>query len=92
MADARAVLTVLGVDRVGIVAGVTGVLAELHVNIEDIRMALLGSMFTMIAMVNLSGGTAPFGDIQGALNRVGEELGVQILLQREETFRAMHRI
>ena len=92
MADARAVLTVLGVDRIGIVAGVTSVLAELQVNIEDIRMALLGDVFTMIAMVNLGSSSAPFGDIQQALNRVGDELGVQVLLQREETFRVMHRI
>ncbi len=92
MADARAVLTVLGVDRIGIVAGVTSVLAELQVNIEDIRMALLGDMFTMIAMVNVGGSAASFGDIQAALNSTGAALGVQVLLQREETFRVMHRV
>ena len=92
MADARAVLTVLGVDRIGIVAGVTSVLAELQVNIEDIRMALLGDVFTMIAMVNLGSSVRPFSDIQQALKKVGDELGVQVLLQREETFRVMHRI
>jgi ACT domain-containing protein len=92
MADARAVLTVLGADRVGIVAGVTAVLAAQQVNIEDIRMALLGDVFTMIAMVNLGGATVPFGEIQAALNQTGQELGVQVMLQREETFRAMHRV
>jgi ACT domain-containing protein len=92
MSDARAVLTVVGVDRVGIVAGVTAVLAELQVNIEDIRMALMGSMFTMIAMVNLAGATTPFASIQSALEERGRALGVQVLIQREETFRAMHRI
>jgi ACT domain-containing protein len=92
MADGRAVLTVLGVDRVGIVAGVTGVLAELQVNIEDIRMALLGDIFTMIAMVNLGGSAASFGEIQQALNNAGGALGVLVLLQREETFRVMHRV
>jgi ACT domain-containing protein len=92
MADGRAVLTVLGVDRVGIVARVTTVLAELQVNIEDIRMALLGDVFTMIAMVNVGGSTASFGDIQAALNDAGTALGVQVMLQREETFRVMHRV
>ena len=92
MADGRAVLTVLGVDKVGIVARVTTVLAELQVNIEDIRMALLGDVFTMIAMVNVSGSTASFGDIQTALNDAGTALGVQVMLQREETFRVMHRV
>ena len=61
MAEARAVLTVLGVDRIGIVAAVTTALAEMQVNIEDIRMALLDDMFTMIAMVDVGGGLAPFG-------------------------------
>ena len=50
MAETRAVLTVLGADRVGIVAGVTALLAEQNVNIEDIRMALMGDLFTMIAL------------------------------------------
>jgi ACT domain-containing protein len=92
MAESRAVLTVLGVDRIGIVAGVTTVLAELQVNIEDIRMALLGDVFTMIAMVNVGASPASFGDIQCALNTAGAALGVQVQLQREETFRAMHRV
>ena len=92
MAEARAVLTVLGVDRIGIVAAVTTALAEMQVNIEDIRMALLDDMFTMIAMVDVGGGLAPFGQIQTALQAVGDRLGVQVLLQREETFRAMQRV
>lgn len=92
MAEARAVLTVLGVDRIGIVAAVTTALAEMQVNIEDIRMALLDDMFTMIAMVDVGGGLAPFGQIQTTLQAVGDRLGVQVLLQREETFRAMQRV
>jgi ACT domain-containing protein len=92
VAEARAVLTVLGVDRIGIVAAVTTALAEMQVNIEDIRMALLDDMFTMIAMVDVGGGLAPFGQIQTTLQAVGDRLGVQVLLQREETFRAMQRV
>jgi ACT domain-containing protein len=92
VADSRAVLTVLGVDRVGIVAGVTAVLAELQVNIEDIRMALMGEIFTMICMVNVAGCPVPFADLQAALEARGRDLGVQAMIQREETFRAMHRV
>ena len=92
MGDEHAVLTVLGVDRVGIVARLTGVLADYAVNIEDIRMALMDELFTMIALVDLAGATAPFATIQAALHAVGEELGVQVLIQREEVFRAMHRV
>jgi ACT domain-containing protein len=55
-------------------------------------MALLDDMFTMIAMVDVGGGLAPFGQIQTTLQAVGDRLGVQVLLQREETFRAMQRV
>lgn len=91
-ADQRAVVTVLGIDRVGIVARVTAVLADHSVNIEDIRMALMGDMFTMIALVNLSQAAAPFATIQIALTDAGSALGVQVLIQREEMFRAIHRV
>lgn len=92
MADSRAVLTVLGVDRVGIVAGVTAVLAAHQVNIEDIRMTLMSDLFTMIVMVNLGRVSIPFADLQAALDTCGREMGVQVIVQREETFRAMHRV
>ena len=92
MADARAVLTVLGADRVGIVAGVTATLAQHNVNIEDIRMALMGDLFTMIALVDLSPISGSFAELQAALDAQGEELGVQILIQREAIFQSMHRI
>ena len=92
MIDARAVLTVLGADRVGIVAGVTATLAMHNVNIEDIRMALMGDLFTMITLVDLSSITGTFADLQSALATQGRELGVQILIQREAIFQSMHRI
>jgi ACT domain-containing protein len=92
VADTRAVLTVLGADRVGIVAGVSALLAEHNVNIEDIRMALMGDLFTMIALVSLAELRGSFGDLQQALTARGAELGVQILIQRESIFHSMHRI
>lgn len=92
MQDDLAVLTVLGVDRVGIVAGLAAVLAQHTVNIEDIRMTLMGDLFTMIALVNLAGATVPFATLQEALEAAGRDLGVQVLIQRETIFRAMHRV
>jgi ACT domain-containing protein len=90
--DERAVLTVLGVDRIGIVARVSGVLAEHGVNIEDIRMTLMDDLFTMIALLDLAPATAPFATIQESLHRASQDLGVQVLVQRELLFRAMHRV
>ncbi len=92
MRENHAVLTVLGADRVGIVARVCAVLAAHEVNIEDIRMALMDDLFTMIALVDLSGASAAFAVVQGALEAEGRDLGVQVLIQREEIFRAMHRL
>jgi len=90
--DQRAVVTVLGVDRIGIVAAIATVLAEHGGNIEDIRMATMGELFTMIALVNLDRLRGEFAGLQAALGTKGSELGVQVALQRREIFDAMHRI
>jgi ACT domain-containing protein len=92
VADSRAVLTVLGADRIGIVAGVTAVLAAHGVNIEDIRMASMRDLFTMIALVNVAQIPGSFADLQLALETKGRELGVQVLIQREAIFHSMHRV
>ena len=87
-----AILSVLGEDRVGIVAGVSGVLADAHANIEDIRQTILGGIFSMTMLVTVDEVAAPFDEVQRRLAEVGEKLGVQITLQREDVFRFMHRI
>lgn len=92
MSDSRAVLTVLGADRIGIVAGITAVLAEQGVNIEDIRMASMRDLFTMIALVDLAQTAGSFSELQAALEATGRELGVQVLIQREAIFHSMHRV
>ena len=88
----RAVVTVLGEDRVGIVAGISAALAEQGVNIEDIRMATMGDLFTMIALVSLEGMRGDFSAVKAALEAAGAALGVQAGIQRREIFDAMHRV
>lgn len=92
MTGDRAVVTVLGADRVGIVAAVSAVLAENGVNIEDIRMATMGDLFTMIALVSLAEMRGDFASLATAIAGVGERLGVQAHIQRREIFHAMHRV
>ena len=92
MAGERAVVTVLGKDRVGIVAGVSAVLAAHRVNIEDIRMATMGDLFTMIALVSFDGACADLAGVQSALETAAAKLGVQAHLYRREIFDAMHRV
>ena len=88
-----AILSVLGGDRVGIVAGVSNVLAEAHANIEDIRQTILGGIFSMTMLVTVDEDETPFDEVQRRLAVVAEELGgMQITLQREDVFRYMHRI
>lgn len=87
-----AILSVLGEDRVGLVAGVSRVLAESHVNIEDIRQTIISGIFSMTMLVTIDEGLTPFDVVQARLSELSQELGVQITLQREDVFRYMHRI
>lgn len=88
----RAVITVLGCDRIGIIAAITAILAETNTNILDISQTILSDIFSMIMLVDLSTSTVDAREIHNRLNEKGKELGVEIRLQREEIFRSMHRI
>jgi ACT domain-containing protein len=88
----RAVITVLGCDRVGIIAALTAVLAESNTNILDISQTILSDIFTMIMIVDLSASTVDSKELQERLARKGKDLGVEVRVQREEIFRSMHRI
>jgi ACT domain-containing protein len=87
-----AVLSVLGEDCVGIVANVSGVLAESHANIEDIRQTIIGGIFSMTMLVTVDEDQTAFDELQKRLSQVGDDMGLQITLQREDVFRYMHRI
>jgi len=88
----RAVITVLGCDRVGIIAAVTAVLAESNANILDISQTIVSDLFTMIMIVDLSASNIDFQTLHARLTGKGQDLGMEIRLQREEIFRSMHRI
>ncbi|HCF94193.1 MAG TPA: ACT domain-containing protein [Verrucomicrobia bacterium] len=88
----RAVLSVLGEDRVGIVAAITAVLADTRTNIEDIRQSILSGMFSMTMLVTVDEDHVTFSEVQDHLAEVGKLIGCQITLQREDVFRYMHRV
>jgi ACT domain-containing protein len=88
----RAVITVLGCDRVGIIAAVTAILAESNANILDISQTILSGIFSMIMIVDLSAATTSLRELQEKLAARGTELGVEVRLQREEIFHSMHRV
>lgn len=87
-----AILSVLGEDRVGIVAAVSKTLADSHANIEDIRQSIIGGIFSMTMLVTVDEEQVAFETLQARLNDIAEEIGLQITLQREDVFRYMHRI
>ena len=88
----RAIVTIIGSDRVGIIAGIANVISDANVNILDISQSVIREFFTMIMMVELSSASVPFEDLRKKLAQKGTELGVQVEVQREEIFQAMHRI
>ncbi|HHT24992.1 MAG TPA: ACT domain-containing protein [Clostridiaceae bacterium] len=88
----NAVVTVLGKDRVGIIAGVTAVLAKLNINISDISQTILKDMFTMIMLVDTIKSTYTFENIREELKVLGQEMNLEIRIQHKDIFNAMQRI
>lgn len=88
----NAIITVVGKDRVGIIAAICVKLAEYNVNVLDISQTILQSSFTMVMAVDLSQTQAPFSEIAAALSQLGKEMELSIQIQREEIFDAMHTI
>jgi ACT domain-containing protein len=88
----KAVLTVIGKDRIGIIAAVSNILADSNINILDISQTIMQGFFTMIMLVDISQMSLNFSEISERLDRKGQELGLSIRLQHEDIFNAMHRI
>ena len=88
----KAIITVIGMDRIGIIAQVSTLLAECNVNILDISQTILGEYFTMMMLVDLEQVNSPLDEVKEKLNQSGQSLGVSIKLQHEDIFRSMHRI
>lgn len=86
----KAVVTVIGCDQIGIIAGVTAILAEVNVNISDISQTLMDKYFTMIMMVDLSDACKDFKAIQEQLEQFGQSMNLSIRIQRQDIFDAMH--
>ena len=88
----RSIVTVIGKDSVGIIANVCAVLAKYEVNVLDISQTVLQDYFTMIMIVDTSACTVDFAALGDILKGEGERLSLEIRIQREDIFEAMHRI
>ena len=88
----RAIVTVLGKDRVGIMSLVCALLAQHNGNILDISQTILQEDFTMVMLVDAGACDIPFGQLAALLEQEGREQNLDIRAQREDIFNAMHRI
>ncbi|KGF47279.1 hypothetical protein HMPREF0872_05370 [Veillonella montpellierensis DNF00314] len=87
----KLVITVVGIDRVGIIAGVSNVLADNNINIESINQTILDGFFNMIMMCTMQD-TVDLETVQAKLTELGTTLGVEIRAQHADIFLSMHRV
>ena len=88
----RAVVTVMGNDKPGIIARTSTLLAEYEVNILDITQTIVQNIFTMVMLVDIQNSRLELSDLAEALNGLGSQLEVEIRIQHEDIFNSMHRI
>ena len=88
----RAVVTVIGRDKKGIIARVSNYLADVSVNIEDISQTILQDYFVMIMLVDLSKSKMKIAEMSAQLDGIAKEIGVSIKIQHEDIFNSMHKI
>ena len=88
----KAIVTVVGKDQVGIIAGVCNTLAAYQINVLDISQTILQEYFTMVMLVDASACTVSIGEMRDILEKDGEAQNLSIRTQREDIFDAMHRI
>lgn len=88
----KAIVTVIGKDKSGIIAKVSTVLADNSINIEDISQTIMQGFFTMVMLVDISESKLEFTSLVGKMKALGEEIGVEIYVQHEDIFNSMHKI
>ncbi len=88
----RIIITVIGHDRVGIIAGIANILAEARINILDINQTILQGFFTMVMVADMTDSTEDIAHLRETLSQKAAELQLQITVQHEDIFKFMHRI
>lgn len=88
----NAIITVVGSDKVGIIAKITAFLAEHSINIADITQTILSGNFVMMMMVNLDASNITIDQLREELIKKGNDMGVEINVMNEKVFTSMHRV
>ncbi|MGN0197909.1 MAG: ACT domain-containing protein [Candidatus Gastranaerophilaceae bacterium] len=90
--DNKIIITIIGADKIGIVAKITAILAECKVNIEDIKQSIMQDFFVMFMLAETSQASLPFNEIKDKLTKAGEEMKMEIWVQKKAIFDKMHTI
>ncbi len=88
----NAIITVVGSDKVGIIAKVSQYLSDHKINIADITQTILSGNFVMMMMVDLANSDISIEELRTNMNKLSEEMGVEINIMNEKVFSAMHRV
>lgn len=88
----KAVITVIGKDTVGILAGVSGECAKNGANVIEVTQSVMQDMFAMIMMVDITNCTVPFKELSESLKKIGDDYGVMVHVTHEELFNTMYRV
>lgn len=88
----KAILTVIGQDKVGIIACISSKLLEFNINILDVNQTIMQDFFTMMMMLDCTNMNGNFDELKSVLTEEGKSLGVDIKIQREEIFKSMHSL
>lgn len=92
MAEEKIIVTISGRDKVGIVAKISGVMADLGVNIEDIKQTIMQDYFVMMMLCSITNAKKSFKEVKQELQKAGLELEMEVWVQRKEIFDGMHTI
>lgn len=90
--DNKIIITIIGADKIGIVAKITAILAECKVNIEDIKQSIMQDFFVMFMLAETSQASLSFNEIKDKLTKAGEEMKMEIWVQKKAIFDKMHTI
>ncbi len=88
----KAIVSVIGQDKKGIIAKVSTALYDMNINIEDISQTIMQDFFTMSMLVDTAESSVDFKSVSDALTQLGKQIGVDIRIQSEQIFTAMHRV
>jgi len=88
----KAVISVMGIDRTGIIANISNCLYKHNVNILDINQTIMQNIFTMVMLVEFKDNSEEANIVMSELDEIGKEIGVDVRMQNEEIFNSMHRI